>query len=470
MGDITEAVGPALAQRIGKKRYDLWFLGNTRLTWNESQLVVGVPNLFYHDWLQKTYAGDLAAVAAELFGQAVDIQFAIQPDSFKTARKRQSDSPMPLFENPAAKPANGVPKNAPGSREAGPRSNRRERRFRRLDEFVVGPCNRVAHASALSLVEGAGDAPNPLVLHGPVGTGKTHLLEGIYSSLHRAEPEWRILFLSAEDFTNRFVQAMHHGKLAGFRKQFRECDALLIDDIHFLARKPATQEEFLHTFDTLHADQRPVVLTCDCHPRLSDQFGAELTDRLVGGAVWGLAPPDGDTRLQLLRMKSLLPDREPLSAEVLQFLASQLRGNIRELEGAVHSVYHFARAHGQKIDVALAKEALGDVVRHSVRLVQLADVENAVATVLGLEPKALQSRKRGWTVSHPRMLAMFLARKHTAATYAEIGHRFGGLNHSTAVAGEKKVRNWLTQKATLNLGRPILATDLVEKIEHELLR
>ena len=128
---------------------------------------------------------------------------------------------------------------------------------------MVGPCNRVAHASALSIAEAPGQGPNPLVLHGPVGIGKTHLLEGIYVNLRRRQPEERILWLTAEDFTNRFVQAMRHGKLAGFRKQFREADALLVDDVHFLAKKLATQEEFLHTFDALHLAERPVVVTCD---------------------------------------------------------------------------------------------------------------------------------------------------------------------------------------------------------------
>ncbi len=186
-----------------------------------------------------------------------------------------------------------------------PAAPKRTRRWRKLSEFVVGPCNRVAHASALSVVEAPGEGPNPLVLHGPVGTGKTHLLEGIYAGLRRAHPDWRVLYVTTEDFTNRFVQAMRLGKLGAFRKHFRECDALLVDDLHFLAGKKATQEEFLHTFDALLADGRQMVLTCDCHPRLADDFTPELTDRLLGGAVWGLTPPDADVRLAMLRAKAV---------------------------------------------------------------------------------------------------------------------------------------------------------------------
>ncbi|HVS37240.1 MAG TPA: DnaA/Hda family protein, partial [Gemmataceae bacterium] len=339
--------------------------------------------------------------------------------------------------------------------------------------------------SALSVVEAPGDGPNPLVLHGPVGVGKTHLLEGVYAGLRRAHADWRVLYITTEDFTNRFVQAMRLGKLAAFRKHFRECDALLVDDLHFLVGKKATQEEFLHTFDALLADGRQMVLTCDCHPRLADDFTAELTDRLLGGAVWGMAPPDAEVRLVVLRAKAAAPSPYPRSHgggegsvsgdappdEVLRFLASQLRGNVRELEGALHSVRHYARVAGRPITIALAREALAELLRHAVRMVRVEDVERAVRAVLRLEAGALQSNGRAWALSHPRMIAVFLARKHTAASYAEIGGWFGGRNHSTAVAAEKKVRQWLAGDAELALGeRRVRVREVVERVERELLR
>jgi chromosomal replication initiator protein len=309
------------------------------------------------------------------------------------------------------------------------------------------------------------------VLHGPVGVGKTHLLEGIYVSLRRRHPDERVLWLTAEDFTNRFVQAMRHGKLAGFRKQFREADALLVDDVHFLAKKLATQEEFLHTFDALQQAERPVVLTCDSHPRLAEQFMPELTDRLLGGAVWSINLPEKETRLALLKSKRLLSRAEPLPEAVLDFLAEKLRGNVRELEGALHTLDHFAAVTARPITVELAREALAEVLRHCVRVVQLEDVERSVCHTLGLDKGALRDGQRGWTVSHPRMLAVYLARKHTAATYTEIGQYLGRRCHSTAVAAEKKVRDWLQADTTLNLGQQRLRVrDVLEKIERELLR
>src|SRR5439155_3954297 len=273
----------------------------------------------------------------------------------------------------------------------------------------------------------------------PVGTGKTHLLEGIYAGLRKRQPEWRVVFAAAEEFTNRFLPAMRLGKLASFRKHFRECDALLIDDLHFLAGKRATQEEFLHTFDALYSDGRPVVVSCDCHPRLAEQFLPELADRLLGGAVWGLMQPDPATRLDLLRAKSAAPGEPGLPEAVLHLLAEQLRGNVRELEGALHSIRHVSRVAGRPVDLALAREALGELLRNSVRVARLEDVDRAVCGVLRLDTGALQSKQRSWSQAHPRMLAMYLARKHTTATYLEVGQFFGGRNHSTAVAAEKKV-------------------------------
>jgi len=294
-------------------------------------------------------------------------------------------------------------------------------------------------------------------------------LEGVYCGLRKGFPDWRVCFITAEDFTNRFVQAMRLSKLPAFRKHFRECDALLLDDLHFLVSKPATQEEFLHTFDTLATEGRQLVVTCDCHPRLEERFMPELADRLVGGAVWGLQTPDQDTRLGILRAKVAQAGHRGIPDEALNLLAAQLRGNGRELEGALNSVLHYAKVAGRRIDAALVQDVLGDLLRHNVRTVQLADVEQAVSKVLHLENGALQARQRTWAISHPRMLAMYLARKHTGAAFAEIGQRFGGRNHSTAVAAEKKVRLWLEKDETMTLAdRKLRVRDTVERIEREL--
>ena len=372
--------------------------------------------------------------------------------------------PAPRFA-PRAAPGLFEHRANAGSR---PRIPATGRRWHHLAEFVVGSCNRVAFAASQSVVEAPGQGPNPLVIHGPVGTGKTHLLEGIYAGLRKQYPDARVVYVTAEDFTNRFVQAMRATKLAAFRKHFRELDVLLLDDLHFLASKKATQEEFLHTFDSLVSESRQLVVTCDCHPRLTEDFVPELADRLLGGAVWGLQPPDAATRLDLLRSKAAKATTL-ITEDVLEFLAQQLRGNVRELEGGLHSLRHYARVSGKPIDIPLAREALSDLLRHAVRVVRLEDVDTAVCQALRLPQGTLQSKARAWSVSHPRMLAVFLARKLTAASYGEIGEYFGGRNHSTAVAAEKKVRQWLKTDETLSLSRQTWRVrELIEMAERHL--
>ncbi len=467
---VVAELAHALCQRIGEPRYLLWFRDKTKFSWDQDRLVVGVPNRFFQEWLERTFVQDVQEVASALAGRPIQVTFCIDPQLFQ-AHRQQTDEAKPLGEVPRTQ---GVAAEDPDARPRGeilrtPRVT--QRKWRRLEDFVVGPCNRVAHAAAQSVVEAPGQGPNPLVFHGPVGTGKTHLLEGVYGALRRLQPDARVLFMSAEDFTNRFVQAMRLGKLAGFRKQFREADALLIDDVGFLARKLATQEEFLHTFDALHAAERPVVATCDCHPRLAGELMPELTDRLLGGAIWSLNLPEKETRLALLRAKRLGVRSEPLPPAVHEFLAEHLRGNVRELEGALYTLDHYARVTGRPISIELAREALAETLRHCVRVVQLDDVERAIGTALGLDKGALRSSQRAWMYSHPRMLAVYLARKHTVATYTELGRYFGGRSHSTAVAAEKKVRQWLKDDTVLNLGQSqARVRDVVERIERELLR
>jgi chromosomal replication initiator protein len=472
--EVVAALQQAIAQRIGEPRYQLWFPDKTKFTWHGKQLVVGVPNHFYQEWLEKQFSNAVRAAAGDVVGETVQVKFIIDPELFQAARREEAAMvPRAPSQDHVFRVPDGAPLQGGQTEEKGrtPRGQPRTRRWHNLHEFVVGACNRVAHASALSAVEAPSQAPNPLVLHGPVGTGKTHLLEGIYAGLRKRQPEWRVVFSTAEEFTNRFLPALRLGKLAVFRKHFRECDALLIDDLNFLASKRATQEEFLHTFDALRAEGRQVVATCDCHPRLAEVFLPELTDRLLGGALWGLMQPDSQTRLDLLRSKAARHKPLIICEQVLQFLAEQLRGNVRELEGALHCVLHFSRVAQRPVDLALAREALGELLRHSVRVLRLEDVNRAVCGVLRLEAGALQSKRRSWSEAHPRMLGVYLARKHTSATYSEVGAYFGGRNHSTAVAAEKKIRQWLQDNGKLHVGQSqVPVRDLVERIERELLR
>lgn len=464
--DFAAVLTPLLIDRIGQSRYDLWLKDRSIFELVDDCLIVGVPNLHFQNWIQKLLGDPIRQTVAEMLDRPVEVRFRIEPRLFQALRAEQQQATADAKVKVDAKP-----KPQPDLFNGKPKSEKPEppkRRWHHLSEFVVSACNRVAYAAALSVVEEPGQGPNPLVLHGPVGTGKTHLLEGIYAGFRRRYPELKVIYVTAEDFTNRCVTAIRFGKQASFRKYFRSCDLLLLDDLHFLAKKRATQEEFLHTFDALIAEGKQIVLSCDCHPRLNDDFGPELMDRLLGGAIWGLQPPDAESRRLLLQTKAA-GGSTPISDEVIAFLAEHLRGNVRELEGALHSLRHFSRVTGRPIERDLAREALGDLLRHAVRVVRLVDVDQAVREVLQLPAGTLQGRERSWAVSHPRMLAVYLSRKHTAASFGEISKFFGGKSHSAAVAAEKKVRQWLQDKEHLAAGgREWPVRDLIERIEREI--
>jgi chromosomal replication initiator protein len=506
---FDRALTAAVVARIGVARFNLWFQGHARFVSLGSEIVVVARTDSGRDWLEHTFGAAVRAAVDEVCGRPTPVKWVVDAETFADPTSAEPEAARPAPKTPArsepapapaparaAKPAAGKPTAArpaapqvdlfgdpvPALKPKGkrpdpeaeelarpPASQRAGRRWKTLAEFVVGPCNRVAHASAASVVEEPGQSANPLVIHGPVGTGKTHLLEGIFVGLRRS-PDGRPSYVTAEEFTTRFVQASRFGKMSAFRRQFRECSALLLDNLNFLATRRATQEEFLHTFDALIADGRQVVLTTDCHPRLADELMPELVDRLLGGAVWSLLPPDPETRLEVLRKKAgggqpAIPDG------VLKLVATSLRGNVRELEGAVNSIRHYAKVTGRPVDQALVREALGDLLRHAVRVVTVPDVDVAVCAVLRLAAGTLQSKARSWAVSHPRMVAIFLCRKHTAATYGEISKHFGAKTHSTAVAAEKKVRGWLDRDEEVSIGdRNWRAKELVDRVERELQR
>ena len=490
---FASRLAAAVSEKIGASRYELWFAKHTIFELQPEEVTVGVRNEHFQEWLSKTFQEPLLEAVAEVLGKALPLRFVVDPrlghnESPKaSASESLSDKQVGDHSTPGipGSSPNGAPSRPglptrktlfgeeplPLPRAKKPRTSEPIRRWKTLQDFVTGACNRVAHASAMSVVEDPGQSVNPLVLHGPVGTGKSHLLQGIYHGLRkRWSNEGRPLLVSAEEFTTRFVQATRFGKQSGFRRQFRDCYALLLDDLQILATKRATQEEFLYTFDSLLAEGRQIVVTMDCHPRLAEELMPELVDRLLGGAIWSLLPPDDETRLGILRQRAGGAG-PPIPDDVLHYLARHLTGNVRELEGAIHSVRHYARVTEQAVTPALAREALGDLLRHSVRAMTLADVDAAVCTVLRLPRGTLQSKGRSWAVSHPRMLAIYVARKQTTATYSEISRYFGAKNHSTAVAGEKKIRERIQNNERIAWGdREWPVRDLVERIERELLR
>jgi chromosomal replication initiator protein len=317
---------------------------------------------------------------------------------------------------------------------------------------------------ALAAVEIAAARPgelSPLVIHGPSGVGKTHLLETTCSRAREQHPGIQAVFLSAEQFTTAFLQALHGGGLPGFRRTCRAAELLVIDDLQFFAGKKATLQELQQTIDALCRQGRQIVLGSDRELDALGDLGSDLLTRLRGGMTARIMPPDYEVRRGIVaaiaRSRGLaLPD------DVIHHVATSMTRHARELFGAVNRLEATGHMLGLPITLDLAREALADLARSSGRSMRLADIDRAVCAAFGIEPGVLQSNRRSRAVSHPRMLAMHLARRHTRAALAEIGSYFGRRSHSTVVAAHKTVVGWITTKTPIVLAEA--AWDVEEAI------
>jgi chromosomal replication initiator protein len=297
------------------------------------------------------------------------------------------------------------------------------------------------------MAQSAGATFNPLVIHGAIGLGKSHLLDGIAYTLTKSHPNLNVAQITAEAFTNSFLDAMRIGNLTSFRARYRSAGGLIIDDVHFLAAKRATQEEFLHTFNNVADRGAPIILAADQHPRLISRLTDELVTRFLGGMVVKIEPPDLPTRCAILRAK-VAGRGTDVPESVIAYIAEHMRSSVRELEGALQTVIMQALLTGKRVDLGVAQAALRDTIRHTTRTVGLRDIERAVCQLFQLSPEALKSDSRARALVYPRMVAMYLARRHVGAAYSEIGAYFGGRNHSTVMSAEKKVERWLRAEET----------------------
>jgi chromosomal replication initiator protein len=301
-----------------------------------------------------------------------------------------------------------------------------------------------------------------------VGTGKTHLLEGIHRNLRRAHCDLQTLFLTSEQFTNYFTQAFRERTLPAFRQKFRSVDVLLVDDVDFFEGKKAVQEEFLHTYKQLDSLGKLIVASADRHPRLLTKLSDELRTRFLSGMVCRLEAPDLETRERIVSRKAESLDAE-FSPEALRYVAQRFSGSVRELEGALHCLQVYHRMTGKRVGVTAARQALSDLERDCLRVVRLADIERVVCHLFGLETEDLRSPSRTRAISEPRMLAMYLARRHTRSAYSEIGRHFGGRNHATVIAAERKVAGWLREGTSVRIAsRTWQLGDLLETLEQQL--
>lgn len=405
---LTDVLGEAVAKR--------WIAPLKLASVSEQELVLEAPNPFFRDWVLTHYRTHLQQLAGRRQLQVVALE-----------------------EPPRQEPLKGLPAPDAGERAAGALNPKCT-----FERFVVGSGNRFAHAASLAVAESPAKAYNPLFIYGGVGLGKTHLMQAIGQAILSRDPSMRVIYTSSERFTNELISAIQTRTTAKFRDDYRGVDALLIDDIHFIAGKESTQEAFFHTFNVLYDAHKQLVVSSDRPPK--DIAGLE--ERLVSRFEWGLVtdiqPPDEETRIAILRKKAEDAAVDVPSA-VIDFIASQITSNIRELEGALIRVVAYCRFFGKPLSVEVAQEVLKDTVREVGSRLTIDVIQRRTGEHFHLSIEDLKGGARHRGVLFPRQVAMYLCRTLTDSSFPEIGRAFGGRDHSTVLRAIEKIERELTQ-------------------------
>lgn len=327
-----------------------------------------------------------------------------------------------------------------------------------FDDFVVGPCNRFAYAACRGVADRPAASFNPLFLHGSVGLGKTHLMQAVCHHVLERNDALRILYLSCEEFINHFISALQQGDVQTFRTRYRNADVLIVDDVQMLANKDRTQEEFFHTFNALHNAQKQIVLSSDAPPHEIPALQERLVSRFKWGLVAEIERPCFETRVAILRTKA---EREgiQLHADVAQFVAENIKDNVRELEGCLTKMQALAALTNRPIDWGLAREVMGAEIQQRNRPVRMDDILDAVTSHFMVKTADLQSKRRSQSIVLPRQVAMFLARKSTQMSLEEIGGYFGGRDHSTVLYSVEKIET----RRRVDAEFAALLSDLLER-------
>jgi chromosomal replication initiator protein len=308
-----------------------------------------------------------------------------------------------------------------------------------FDSFVAGPSNQLAHAAARAVAELPAAKYNPLFIYGGVGLGKTHLLSAIGHEIRRRRPALHVAYLSSERFLNEYINLLRSNRIEEFRSRYREqCDVLLIDDIQFIAGKDRTQDEFFHTFNSLYDSHRQIVVTADKYPKEIPELEERLRTRFQWGLIADIQQPELETRVAILKKKADA-ERIPLPDEVALYLASNIKSNVRELEGSLIRLAALASLQDNEISVEFARQTLKTFLSQTAANLTIESIQKDVAAYFGIKVADLKSAKRHKAVARPRQIAMFLSRKLTSSSFPEIGHRFGGKDHSTVICACRKI-------------------------------
>lgn len=421
-----------LQLEMPKAAYDTWIRDAELISASDGEFKVGVHNAYARDWLDSRLKTTIIKLLTGTLNRKVDISFVVNNGAYKTSPQKESA----FLEDTS--PVDRSIENSP--------SQRVSINFRyNFSNFVVGPSNRLAHAASLAVAEKPAQTYNPLFLYGGVGLGKTHLLHAI-GNLSQAQG-LEVLYVSSEEFTNDLITAIRSHTTQAFRDKYRRIDVLLIDDIQFIAGKESTQEEFFHTFNTLHGQNKQIIMTSDRPPKAMVTLEERLRNRFEWGLAADIQPPDFETRVAILQSKA---DRLGFSMPdgILEEIAHRFQTNIRELEGAMTRLMAYADLRGMVLDEKLVDYALADLMPET-REIEPVQILTTIAQEYGITMDELLSHNRSQRVAFPRQVAMYILREESELSLPKIGELLGGRDHTTVMYGHEKITDLLERDKNL---------------------
>lgn len=411
-------------RKINRQSYNTWFKPTQLIRTDETALYIRVPNVFFQDWLNDHVDVVLDAARAAGFGDVAVIYVAEQDPADLPDSASQGKLDFESIDN-----------------TLNPRYM--------FDTFVVGSSNQFAHAAAVAVGERPSKAYNPLFMYGGVGLGKTHLMHAIGHMIKLRSKQLRLTYVSTEKFTNELINAIRYDKLLSFRERYRNNDVLLIDDIQFIAGKERTQEEFFHTFNSLYDTHKQVVISADCPPREIPTIEERLHSRFEWGLIADIQPPDLETKVAILKKKAdsqniALPDNVAL------YIASKIKSNIRELEGALVRLIAYCSLKGLEITLPTAQETLRDLLSPGEKLISVEMIQKTIANYFGMRVQDLKSKNNSKAIAQPRQICMYICKSLTGLSLPQIGREFGNKHHTTVLHSLTKIGKLRQQDRDLN--------------------
>lgn len=431
---IWAHVQKKIKEKVTSQQFTTWFESLELIKFNVDDAYILAPNSFCSEWIENNYMDVVSSTLGEVTNARYKVKLVTESKDVKESK------PSPKEKN---------------------RSNINKNYS--FDNFLVGPCNRLAHAAALAVSESPGTAYNPLFIHGPVGLGKTHLLQSIYLALQKRSGEQKVLYMPCESFVNHYISTIRTGDWDHFRNKYRQIDTLLIDDVHFLANSQSTREEFFHTFNALYACQKQIVLSSDCPPEEMPAIEERLISRFRWGLITRISPPGFETSVAIIQKKTALLNME-ISSDVARYLAEHATSSIREIEGTLTNINKYAIISENKIDLDFVKQVIGRPTKHK-SYIGIEEILSTVTKHFGVQLSQLHSKRKLKSITLPRQIAMHLARKLTNLSLEEIGGFMGGRDHTTVMHADEKIKS--LRKQDRNISATLRKLEAIIKKQHK---